>query len=143
MSKKRVSAVVIVMALLFLIFAGIVQAGVAPVTAIDTLVAEVNSDSLDEAMAMFAEDAVFTNQLIGRSYVGKEEIETVLGAWQRPGRAFEIVALSMDGDTVEVTLDVSDHGVVWGQQRMRAQVTDGLIGDLALTQIRLSFVPVP
>lgn len=143
MSKKRVSAVVIVMALLFLIFAGIVQAGVAPVTAIDTLVAEVNSDSLDEAMDMFAEDAVFTNQLIGRSYVGKEEIETVLGAWQRPGRAFEIVALSMDGDTVEVTLDVSDHGVVWGQQRMRAQVTDGLIGDLALTQIRLSFVPVP
>jgi ketosteroid isomerase-like protein len=143
MSKKRVSAVVIVMALLFLIFASIVQAGVAPVTAIDTLVAEVNSDSLDEAMAMFAEDAVFTNQLIGRSYVGKEEIETVLGAWQRPGRAFEIVALSMDGDTVEVTLDVSDHGVVWGQQRMRAQVTDGLIGDLALTQIRLSFVPVP
>jgi hypothetical protein len=128
---------------MFLILTSIVQAGVAPVTAIDTLVAEVNSDSLEEAMDMFAEDAVFTNELIGRSYVGKEEIEATLDEWQRPGRAFEIVALSMDGDTVEVTLDISDRGIVWGQQRMRAQVTDGLIGDLALTQIRLSFVPVP
>jgi hypothetical protein len=138
MRAKPFLAVLVVLFLSLFVFVFESRAGVDSVNAVDNLITAVNAGELDEALALFATDAVASNAQTRRSYAGSDEIGRLLQELHREGRQYEIVRLIMDGDRVELTVDVSEYGLVWGQQRMAADVQDGLIRNLEVLEVRLT-----
>jgi hypothetical protein len=141
MSTKKSLLLLSFVFLLVLAFAAMVHADLTSMLAVDSLFAQISAGDLQQTQDLFAEDAVFTNKLTGRSCEGFAEIAVDLTPWQHPGRAYEIISMTEDGDTVKFVVEVSDHNVVWASQRMTAELNDNLIQNLELDGIRLLSFP--
>ena len=141
MSEKKSLLLLSLVISLTLALALGVHAGLTSAPAVDSLFAQISAGDLEKTQALFAEDAVYTNKLTGRSCDGFAEIEEDLASWQHPGRRYDIVAVTEVGDGVQVMVEVSDHGIVWAMERMTAELSDGLIQSLELDGIRLLNFP--
>ncbi|MDX1418237.1 MAG: hypothetical protein R3293_28815 [Candidatus Promineifilaceae bacterium] len=62
----------------------------------------------------------------------------LLENWHHERRTLDIVQLIMNGNTVHLTIDVADQGEVWAQQRVKAEVEDGMIQSLEVIETRLT-----
>lgn len=143
MSVKRIVPLLLAVLLLVPVLLTAIQAAAfAPQSAVDTLFLELSAGNLGDAAALFAEDAVLTNQQTGRSYQGIEEIEEVLALWHNPSRIYDVVSTSTDNDSVIIIADVSDEGFIWARMQLAAEVNDGLIQHLDLTAMRLTMFPM-
>lgn len=129
--------VLFVLLLSVFIVVSVAQASVEPVLAVDNLFSAVTACEIEQATALFAADAVARNDVANISYEGSEEISSLLDGWERDGRVFDIVKLGMDGEAVELTVEISDDGIVWARQGMTADVHEGQIQNLDVHQIEL------
>lgn len=109
-----------------------------PVYTVDNLFEAVNGGDLNTASTFFATDAVARITMTHQSYENEAEIRRFLEDLHGVGRAYEIVQLNMEGDTVNITVNIADQGHVWAQQKMTAVVHEGRIHDLAVTETRLT-----
>jgi hypothetical protein len=141
MSEKKSLLMLLLLISLVLALAAGVHAGLTSAPAVDSLFAQINAGNLEQAQALFAEDAVYTNNLTGRSCDGFAEIEEDLASWQHPGRRYDIVAVTEAGDSLQIMVEVSDRGIVWARERMTADLSDGLIQSLELDDVRLLSFP--
>ena len=114
------------------------QANLEAVYAVDDLFAAVNAGELDAASALFSADAVASVTWTKQSYEGLEEIDAFLEVMHGEEREYEIVQLAMVGDTVDLTLDISDHGHVWGQATLTVEVQNGTIRSVEVVETRLT-----
>ena len=93
----------------------------------------------DAMTALFADDAVFYRHIGGQAITGQAAIREALAPWARENRTYEIVSLNMTGDEMTLVVDISDQGVTWGRQTLRAVVEDGLIQSLEPVAFRFLF----
>ena len=98
-----------------------------------------NLGDIDTVATLFAADAVYVNGIGGAEVAGREAIHTLLATQHRSFRAVEIVGASLTGDRLTLVIDISDHGVAWGRQTLRAVVKDGLIQRLEPIAFRFLF----
>lgn len=113
------------------------QANLEAVYAVDNLFTAVNAGELDAASAMFSADAVAIYAVTDQLYEGSDEVDVFLEGLHGEDRAYDIVQIAMTGDTVDLTLDVADHGHVWGQLRLTVEVREGMIQSLEVIETRL------
>lgn len=113
------------------------QASIEPIFAVDNLFTALNAGKIDTAVAAFTPNALVENQLRGETYQGAAEIETMLQARQREGRQYEIVRVEMMGDIITVAVELSDRGQVWGTETMMAEVSEGKLQKLSISDIQL------
>jgi hypothetical protein len=114
------------------------QASIEPIFAVDNLFTALNTGQIDTALAAFAPNALVENRLRGEIYHSAAEIEPMLQAMYREGRQYEIVRLEMVGDTITVAVELSDQGQVWGTETMIAEVSEGQLQKLSVSDIQLN-----
>ena len=140
-AKTRVPFLsVVVLSVLMLV--SVVYAGLMPEMAVNAVFDDISAADVDEAVAMFAPEAIVSNNLINRSYEGPDEIGELLQTWAHDERRYEIVSRDVTGDSVSMTVEVSDRGMAWARIRMTAEVTDGLIQNLEVQDVRLMYWPM-
>ena len=139
--KGRILVVVLVVLAGLAVFlnGSLAQGPAAPALAAASLFAEVNSGDLDAALELFAEDAVATDRVRGRTYEGAGEIQKMLAGMHRDGRRLDMVKLEEAGSQLRVTAEISDDGLVWGTEWMTIELNNGKIQSYELTAIRLRF----
>lgn len=142
MRAKTVVPFLSVVVFSVLMFVSVVYAGMMPELAVNTFFDDMNATDVDEAVAMFAPEAIVINNLINRSYEGSDEIGELLQSWAHDGRRYEIVSKTVAGDSVSLTVEVSDRGMAWARIRMTAEVTDSLIQSLEVQDVRLMYWPM-
>ena len=141
MSAKKTTLFLSIVVLLVLVMASVAHAELSPTLAVTSLFADITAGNVDEAVALFAEDAVITNGITGESHTGIAEIEETINTWYHPGRRFEVVAADEEGNTIRLHVECSDHGVVWPSQLMTADMRDEQIQSLRLDSMRLLYWP--
>ncbi len=119
----------LIAALLFLItftwlHAPSAQASIQPIVAVDTFFSALDSGDHEAAVATFAPDAVAT-LLRGETYQGPDGMLELVRLLGRPGRYHTIVQAEMIGDTVTAVVEISDHGIPWGEQKITFEVKGG------------------
>ena len=93
-----------------------------------------------EAMtALFADDAVYARYIGGDFITGREAIRDALSPQFDPDRTFDIVGVTMVDDQLTLVVEISDHGIAWMRQTLRATVRDGLIQSLEPVAFRFLF----
>lgn len=139
--KTRILLVVLVGLVITVLFltGSQAQAGIQPVLVVDNVFGAISSGDVDTALAAFAEDAVFDNSVRNETYVGTEEIRQVLQAMQHEGRHFDIVWVEMVGDTITLSVEISDRGIAWGLETFQAEIKDGKVQSLETQGIRLTY----
>lgn len=139
--KTRILLVVLVGLAITVLFltGGQAQAGIQPVLVVDNVFGAISSGDVDTALAAFAGDAVFDNSVRNETYVGTEEIRQVLQAMQHEGRHFDIVWVEMVGDTITLSVEISDRGIAWGLETFQAEIKDGKVQSLETQGIRLTY----
>jgi hypothetical protein len=137
MKARTLFPVMFVVLLSVFIVVSVAQASVEPVLAVDELFTAVTACEIEQATSLFAADAVARNDVANIMYEGAAEISGLLDGWERDGRLFDIVKLEMLDDTVDLTVEISDDGIVWARQSMTAAVNDGKIQNLDVHQIEL------
>ena len=137
MKARTLLPVLFVLLLSVFIVVSVAQASVEPVLAVDDLFTAVTACEIEQATSLFAADAVARNDVANILYEGSAEISNLLDGWEREGRVFEIVQLEMVDNTVDLTVEISDDGIVWARQAMTAAVQDGKIQNLDVHQIEL------
>jgi hypothetical protein len=144
MAEKRLGPLLIMALLAALLLAFSANAALTTAETLDEFFDRVSDGEVTEACEMFAEDAVLMNDLNDQSYAGMAQIEAVLEKWQRPGRRYDIVAISAeDSESVRFVVDVSDDGIVLTELRMSANVQNGLIDNMVVDGIRIIHFPYP
>ncbi len=125
-----------------LLLVTVVSARMMPTLAHTEFFEEISAAEVESASALFAEDAVINNNLTGDSYAGQAAIAPLLESWVNDSRSYEVVTESSDGDTTSMIVEVSDQGFVWAQMHMTAQIDDGLIQNLDIQDIHLTYWPM-
>lgn len=93
-----------------------------------------------EAMSvLFADDAVYARYIGGDFITGREAIRDALSPQFDPDRTFDIVGVTMVDDQLTLVVEISDHGIAWMRQTLRATVRDGLIQSLEPVAFRFLF----
>lgn len=136
-ARAFLSVLSVVVLSVFILVSG-AQANLEAVYAVDNLFAAVSAGELDVASSLFSADAVATFAVTSRSYEGSEEIDAFLEVMHGEERKYEIVQLTMVGNSVELTVDIADRGHVWGRQRLSVDVQGGMIQRLEVVETRLT-----
>ena len=138
MKTKILAMAALVVALALFLFGSTARADLEAMRTVESMYSALNEGSLDGAAALFADDAAVRSAATGQTAAGQAEIGEMLGAWRNGGnRQYDIVGARMSGDTVELVVDIADHGHVWGQETVRAVVQDGRIRSFDVTAFRL------
>ena len=135
--KILVVAVLVLVGLVLLVNGQQARASIEPIMAFDDVFTELNAGDVDSALEWFAEDATAENKVRAETYRGADEIRKLLEGMQYPGRKFEIVEVSMNGDTVTARVEVSDRGHTWGTETIEAVVLGGKVQSFWITAFRL------
>ncbi len=98
-----------------------------------------NVGDIDGMTALFADDAVMLDSIGGEPVVGHEAIHDLLAARHRPTRTVEVVGATMSGNELTLVIEISDRGITWGRQTLRATVEDGLIQMMEPVAFRFLF----
>ena len=98
-----------------------------------------NVGDIDGLTALFATDAVMLDSIGGEPVVGHEAIHDLLAARHRPTRTVEVVGATMSGNELTLVIEISDRGITWGRQTLRATVEDGLIQTMEPVAFRFLF----
>lgn len=138
MKAKVIAGMGLLLALALFLLGSTVQADLEAMRTMESMYNALNAGSFDGAAALFAEDAALRSAASGQSAAGQAEIGEMLSTWRNGGsRQYDIVGARMSGDTVELVVDISDHGYVWGQETVSAVVQDGKIRSFDVTAFRL------
>ena len=137
MKAKIVSAAVVVVLLAALVPSAYASIDPDPVVVLGHFFEALSAGDADAASGMFADTAVAMETFRGKTVGSSEGIAQMIASWERPGREYKIVRLTVNGDTAVVVTDVSDRGHVWGQQTTTAVVQDGMIQSLEVTDFQL------
>lgn len=113
------------------------QASSHELAAVNTVFSSLSSGEVEEAISLFAEDAVVENKVRNETYRGLGEIRQMLAGMQKEGRQYNLVSSAVDGSTVEALVEVSDRGIVWGTQTVVAEVVGDKVQSMAVTAFRL------
>ncbi len=124
--KARIVAVLVLLVALVPLHVRLAQASVAPVVVADSFFTALNAGNDEAAIAMFTPDAVAT-LLRGETYRGPDSILRMVQLMEHAGRHYEIVYAHMVRDTVTVVVEVSDHGIRWGEDTIVLQVRGGKV----------------
>jgi hypothetical protein len=134
---------IVYLVLLFglLVFGGVshVAADTAPLSLAISFEQALNRDDGAAMSALFADDAVLINGIGGAAVIGREAIQDVLAAQNRPERSFDIVWANMSGNKLTLMVDISDRGFAWGRQTLELIVEDGLIQSYEPVAFRFLF----
>lgn len=134
--KTRFWGVLFILGVSVLLYVPAAQACVeAPV--IDAFFAALNTGDIDTAVATFAEEATVEVLPRHEKYLGTAEIRPVLQAMQHPGRQFEVVGGQVTGDSITLTVEISDRGSVWGTQTIAARVNGDKLHALQVSDLQL------
>lgn len=106
--------------------------------AVTDLYGSLNAGDIDGALSAFAEDAVVKSNLSNEEWAGTEEIAALLESRIRDGREFQAVS-HYTREGLELSVEVSDNGIAWGEETIEAKIEDGLITEFTTTAFRLLF----
>lgn len=129
--------VVVMVSLVLFLNVGSAPASSMPVVVVDNVFTAVSSGRLDEAVALFAEDAVAENRIQKETYQGLTEIRQMLEGMTHPGRKFTIVSASQTDNLITASVEVSDRGNTWGTETIEAEVKDGKLQSFTVKAFRL------
>jgi ketosteroid isomerase-like protein len=113
------------------------QASISPAIAFDNVFVALNAGDMDTALSLFAEDATAENLVRAESFRGASQIRQMLQDMQREGRRYDVVNVTVDGDTVTAIVDVSDKGLVWGSETIEAKMNDVKLQSFTVVAFRL------
>jgi hypothetical protein len=102
------------------------------------LYGSLNAGDIDGALSALAEDAVVKSNLSNEEWAGTEEIAALLESRIGDGRKFQVVS-HYTREGLELTVEVSDNGIAWGEETIEAKIEDGLITEFTTTGFRLLF----
>ncbi len=139
MNSKKSIVILFFLLALFIANGSIAQASLDPVYAVNDLFTALNEGEVDQALDVFVEDAVAHDCTCGETFEGANEIAELLNTMAHDGRHFEIVSMTMDGDQVTATIDISDRGHTWAQERIEAVVEDGKVHTLNVISFDMQF----
>ena len=106
--------------------------------AVPDLYESLNAGDIDGALSVFAEDAVLKSNLTKGEWAGREEIGALLESRMRDGREFQVVS-HYTREGLELIVEVSDNGIVWGRETIEAMIEGGMIRELTTTGFRLLY----
>jgi ketosteroid isomerase-like protein len=112
------------------------QASIQPIIAVDAFFSALDSGDHEAAVAMFTPDAVAT-LVRGESYRGPEDMLRMVQLMEHPGRYHNIVQAQMIGETVVVVVEISDHGILWGEEKIVFEVQGGKLHTFHEQALRL------
>jgi len=135
--KKRVSLVLSLVLLVLLVAAA--AADSRPLGVAVGYEQALNLGDIDTVATLFAADAVYVDGIGGPEVGGRDAIHGLLESQYRSFRTVEIVGASLSGDKLTLIVDISDHGIAWGRQTLRAAMKDGLIQRLEPIAFRFLF----
>lgn len=130
---------VVVVFLLVVVIAGGLSIALASAEPVDDLFAALSDQELDVAQDLFVEDAVINDEPCHQYYAGQDEISEALNLWANDGREFEIVEIEENGDRVTATVDISNNGHTWAQEKIEAVVEDGKLQQIDVTSFEFQF----
>ena len=130
---------VVVVFVLLAFIAGGVSVALASAEPVDDLFAALSDQELDAALDVFAADAVVNDEACHQYYAGQDEISDALNLWAHDGREFEIVEIEENGDRVTATVDISNNGHTWAQEKIEAVVEDGKLQQIDVTSFEFQF----
>lgn len=136
--KSKVS-LVLLLGLLVFGFVAQVAADTQPLSLAIGFEQALNLGDVDGMTALFAEDAVYSSRIGGEAVIGRDAIRAALALQSDPDRTFDIVGVTMAGDQLTLVVDISDHGIAWLRQTLKAVVEDGLIRSLQPIGYRFLF----
>jgi hypothetical protein len=138
-ARNLAVAFVVVVASVLLLNAQQAKADHQPIVAADSVLTAINAGDVDAAVDVFAEDAVIENWVRDETYVGTTEIRQMLQGMQHDGRQFDIVDIDMAGDTIMLSVAVSDRGIVWGTETILVEGSDDKLQSFTVTGFDLKF----
>jgi hypothetical protein len=137
--KQKVS-LVFVLGLFVLFGLGRVSAAdTQPLAVAMSYEAALSAADFDGLSGLFAEDATYRETVGGQPIAGRDAIRERLAQRHSDSRQYEVVAVSLNGDQLTMTVDITDRGVTWGRHTLRATVEDGLISALETVSFRFLF----
>lgn len=110
-----------------------------PVVAADSVLTALNTGDVDTATTTFAEDAIVENWVRNETYIGTDQIRQMLQGMQRDGRQFDIVDVDMNGDTIALKVEVSDHGIAWATETILVEGSNDKLQSFKVTDFDLEF----
>jgi ketosteroid isomerase-like protein len=122
--KARLFAALLALVALATLHVQPAQAGIQPLVAAESFFTALDTGDHEAAVAMFTPDAVAT-LVRGERYQGAERLLQLVQLMEHPGRYHNIVQASMAGDTVTVVVEISDHGIRWGESKIVIEVQGG------------------
>lgn len=134
--KARIGAILALLVTLASLHVPSAQAKVEPVAVANSFFAALNAGDHDAAVATFTADAVATLAR-GETYRDAAGIEDMVQLMEHAGREHKIVQATAAGDTVIMSVEVSDHGIRWGEQTIVARVQGGKLHTFEETAFRL------
>lgn len=112
------------------------HAGVEPLVVADSFFTALNAGDDQAAAAAFTPDAV-ANLARGEAYSGQADIASMVQLMSHPGRHYEIVEASLADGTLSLRVEVSDHGIRWGEATIVAEAQGGKLHSYRETAFRL------
>ena len=112
------------------------QAGVEPIVAADSFFTALNAGDDQAAAAAFTPDAI-ASLARGETYSGQADIAGLVQLMNHPGRHYEIVEASMADGALSLRVEVSDHGIRWGEATIVAEAQGSKLHTYRETAFRL------
>ncbi len=112
------------------------EAGVEPIIAADSFFTALNAGDEQAAAAAFSPDAI-ASLARGETYSGQADIAGLVQLMNHPGRHYEIVEASLADGTLSLRVEVSDHGIRWGEATIVAEAQGGKLHSYRETAFRL------
>jgi hypothetical protein len=114
-----------------------------PTLALDSLFSALNEGDTTSALLAFDTRASVQNLPGRESYLDLDQIASMLEAWNREGRLFDVAhgavtRIAPGLEMVTSDVEITDRGVTWGRQRILAVVYKGKIQRLQVVHARLT-----
>ena len=132
----RMIAVLIMLVTLASINLPSAHAAVEPIVAADSFFSALNAGDDQAAVAAFSSDAVASLSR-GETYSGQADLASLVQVMNHPGRRYQIVASQAQGEALTLSVEVSDHGIRWGEATIVVEAQAGKLHTFRETAFRL------
>lgn len=122
--KVRMFAIVVLLATMASMQVPSAQASVEPIAVGSSFFTALNAGDYEAAAAAFGADATAT-LIRGETYRDRAGIADMVRRLDHNGRHYQIVQAMTAGDTVTMRVEISDHGIRWGEETIVAKVQEG------------------
>ena len=132
----RIVATLVMLVTLATFSAPSAEASVDPIVTANSFFTAINAGDHEAAVASFNSEAVATLAR-GETYRGQADLADLVQLMERPGRHYEIIQAGVVDGTLTLNVEVSDHGIRWGEAMIVAEVQGGKLQTYQETAFRL------